>query len=689
MTEEITTTTDSFDIAEILHAEYAGKELSCDARVLGKSQRKAFPLGIIGKCRRCGSSVQVDLAKDELAFWHYLKGDMKQMRVLASLSFPEPCIGGGIHTVGMITETPAKQDYRVLKVDSTGTRSNDPLYTVHLIGKRSPGDQEHTIRFHGRVVQNPKTQDLEFLAHDYSLLKDSRQSFTITAEDCSFWSECFGRDKVVHLTIAPGIKGETRDLGKLIHAITAHSVTTIPDPFDPSKSVTGTIRAGLVGATTLGKTDTAKSFSDADPDASGNHYSKYVNAESASRTGLSYAIDAESKMIIWGELVLNDQGMVVLDGLDKFREEDMGQLREVLRRGHVTVTRSLKGEAPARCRILASMNPRRPAIEHYAYAAQALKDLACFRGDGTELTRFDLLVPYRDDVSPQTIARADRIKPPVPTKAWVRHVLWAQTRKPEDIVYQSEAINEIKAQSEALLSAYQSREFPLINNGVTVLLTKVGVAFACLYHSADQTHEKVVVTQEIIADATSFIIQLLKAWDIDRYIAEVERPSALLPTDYIGALGKLDIVDYVVLAQLSERPRNSSELEEFTGLKAQTIRQEHFSKLTSLGLVSEGPSQKKQLTPKGAQFFRGISSLGTIPRSVESSRKTLQGSLDSVKGVELDSTALHPGRLSLAERAEALRRDHQAGLSYERLVDEYGLELVIREKIPKIGGHQE
>lgn len=673
------------DIADVLHAEFVGKEVICDARVLGRSDRKALPKTINAACRRCGNSVELDLANDEIAFGCYLRSDLVRMVKYADALIEEPCHPSGHHGMIDVGESKARQDYRVLKVDSTHGRSNDPLYTVHLIGKRSPSDQEHTVRLHGRVWQHPKTQNLEVIASDYERLKDSRDNFEITEEDRTTWKEHFGREKQPYLAIATGIKGETRRLGKLTSALIAHSVTEIPDLQDRKVTHLGVARGLLVGGTAVGKTDTARSYSDAGEDSNGRAYSKYVNAECASRTGLAFAIDTDSKIIIWGELVLNDRGMVVLDALDKFGEEELGQLREVLRRGHVTVTRILKGDGPARTRIIATANPGKMDIEDFPYAIQALDAIRCFNGDPTELTRWDVFIPYRRDVPHEVIATHERVVAPVSFDVWTRHVFWAQTRRAEDIFYESEAITEITSSVKSLLDDYESRNYPLINNGVPLLLAKFSVAFACLNHSTDQTHEKVIVKKDAVQDAVAYLVELLKAWDLDRYLSAVERPSLFQPVDCALVLSKFNDVDWVILAQLSEGQRNSTELEEPTNLKAQSIRAEHFRKLLEQGLIGEGYAQKKLLTVKGAQLVRGIeNALGPLPRSVEVLRKTRQETLDGGIGVEKESTPQHhkngpPQGLadsSLAEKMTTVRIMHDNGCSIEEIAAEVGPALV-------------
>jgi len=685
------------DVADVLHAEFVGQKVICDARVLGRSDRKALPKTINARCRRCGGMIEVDPATDEIMFGLYMKNAIVQVARYANFMIPDPCMDDRSHGMIDVGESEAKQDYRILKVDSTKASSNEPLYTTHLIGKRSPSDQERVIRFHAKVWKNPKTQNLELVASDFERLKDTRDSFEITEQDKSAWTKYFGRDKQVHLAIATGIKGKTREAGKLACALSSHSVTEILDLHDRHIVHPGVVRAVLIGGTAVGKTDTARSFSDAGEDSGGHAYSKYVNAECASRTGMAYAIDSEAKMIIWGELVLNDRGMVVLDALDKFGEDELGQLREVLRRGHVTVTRLLKGDAPARTRIVATANPGKNDVEDFPYAIQALDAVRCFNGDPTEYTRWDIFVPYRRDVPHEVIATHERVKTPVPSEIWERHVFWAQTRKPEDILYDAEAVKEIASQIKFLLDEYESRNYPLVNNGIPLLLTKLSVAFACLNHSVDQTHEKVLVKKEAVQDAVAYLVELLKAWELDRYLSAVERPSAYQSVDCAAVFSEFNEVDWVILAQLSEGPKNATELETSTGLKAQTLRADHFKKLIERGLIGEGYAQKKMLTVKGAHLVRGIeSALGPLPRGVDVLNKTQQETLDKNTGVEKRSTSQHPSEgtpLDQEGHLANLVKDYNGGMTSPVLEEKYGSVLLEHARsrgiIPKTGGRPE
>lgn len=375
-------------------------------------------------------------------------------------------------------------------------------------------------------MRNPKTKDLEFVANNFESSKDMRESFSITDSDKDSWAHYFGRDKNVHLTIAPGIRGETREIGKLACALTAHSIKEIPDPFEPtSDPIVGVLRTLLAGGTKIGKSETAKSYSSQGHDSGGLFYAKYLNAEMASRTGLSYAIDTEKGMIRWGELALNDGGMVILDGIDKFREEDMGQLREVLHSGVIVVSRILKGEAPARTRIVSTANPKLGSLKHYPFAVQALKDLTCFKKDGTEMTRWDLFIAYREDVPAPVIARGEPIRPPVPAQLWYRHVLWAHTRKPGDIIYEAEAKAALQDATEDLLNRYMSTEYPLVHNGIRVVLVKLAVAHSALVDSTDSNHEKVIVKKESVEAVKSFVERVLQSWDLPKYLENCRETS--------------------------------------------------------------------------------------------------------------------------------------------------------------------
>jgi hypothetical protein len=84
-------------------------------------------------------------------------------------------------------------------------------------------------------------------------------------------------------------------------------------------------------------------------------------------------------------------------------------------------------------------------------------------------------------------------------------ILWAWSRKPEDIVFEDEAVKLILKNAIAMGNAYSAR-IPLIEGAnQRIKIAKLSVATAARVFSTDETGEKIIVKPEHVQFAVDFI----------------------------------------------------------------------------------------------------------------------------------------------------------------------------------------
>ena len=597
-------TTDDVELSglpdELIWAENRGRRVVFECRIIGRSERMMTPQRICATCLDCGDLVKVDVIEDFTIFERVIGGENLKRIMVEQLSDSE------CHHNSVRCRTD-EGDHTVLRVEGLQP-GNKVRFTTHLVGKKPPTAAD--VRLQGIVMKNLESGNIEVLATDFEPLKDSLAEFVLSDSDKSTFPMVFARDDS-YLFRAPNIKGDERRLAKKIAALADHSVLMIPD-IDGLRVVPGYLKVAFVGGTTLGKSEIASSGSSHDATVAPYFYSVYLNAEMASRTGLGYAIDVEHRLIEWGELVINDSKEVVLDGLDRFGPEELAQFREVLRSGKIRVSRVVKGETDARCRLIATLNPGKPGgLKDYAFPAEALTDLPCFPSTGggrAGLIRFDLFVPFQPDVPPAVLASEKTITRPMAPEIYFRHVLWAWTRKPTDIIYTSEGMEAIRNYTVTLLGEYESTNIPIINNSVMELMMKLSVATACLAHHTDESQEKVIVDRHMVKRAYDTLIEVLGAWSLKDYIKMVERPMhEFEANEFVIILKELTSYDYDILQELLKGRRTATEVSEAIHYESQTVRL-RFGVLKAHGLIAvkSGSHAGASLTPKGAKFCRRV-----------------------------------------------------------------------------------
>lgn len=595
-----------------LAAEHVGRRVSFSAIVVGESLPKALPAKLKATCTKCGQSVEFDIFSDlsdngkRKAVEELIFGNEKYIRtqVEAIFALKIGSCSKGNHIFNFSPE--GSVDYRILYTrdpPSLVERFDERVYDVHqvhLICQRPPSARR--CRIEGWVVATPTKRNLVIIADHIEPEEQEFEKFRPTNEDITNFNQYFGKHSLAELSsqIAPGIVGRARQKAKEAALLVLHSPARIPDV--GGKIIPGTLRCMFFGDAGTGKSEILR-------DITFEHYffGEFAAGESTSRTGITYTIDTERDVLRWGLLPLNDGGLVVIDGIEKMLAEEWGQLNEALSTQRVVVHRFKTGEAPARTRIIASMNLPKP-LREYVYPCLGIIDSWIFR-EKPRIRRFDLFIPFgAEDVKKEEVAHAYIRDRPIPDEVFKRHVWWVWSRKPEQIKYTEDARREIFDQAQRIMIKYSSPSIPIVTDGFRETLCRISVAFAALKHSTDEKCECIIVQERHVEEAVEWLEALYAKLELDQYVLE-ERERLELGEDEARSIYEaLDEDCLRILNAVKVGPKSSEFLAQELGISDRMVK-DHYKHLKSHNLIRLKPHVGAELTQRGVSFVRWIPKL--------------------------------------------------------------------------------
>lgn len=270
----------------------------------------------------------------------------------------------------------------------------------------------------------------------------------------------------------------------------------------------GWLQLLILGDTRQGKTQIVERLM--------KHYrlGQKVSGESASRTGLVYNLQETGGrwFLTWGTVPLNDRRLVIIDEFAGLPEEEIALLSDLRSTGVAEVQRVISAKANARTRLVFVSNPRSGyPLSQYAFGIQAVRELM---GKAEDIARLDLVATApAGDVSLEEINAPLSSHEPVPHRytSDLCHllVLWAWTRRPEQVRFEEEA-EALVLQLAGMARSYEC-DIPLVEGAeMRIKLARVAAAIAARLFSTPDGQELVVKPGHVVA-AAEFIERLLRA----------------------------------------------------------------------------------------------------------------------------------------------------------------------------------
>lgn len=354
------------------------------------------------------------------------------------------------------------------------------------------------------------------------------------------------------------------------------------------------------------------------------------SGESSRRTGLVYNIQQNNKrwFLVWGAFPLNDGGLLCLDELSGISEDDLAVMSDVRSSGIAKSTGVITAETTARTRAIYISNPRNGRqLETETHGINAVLKLF---GKTEDVRRLDIVVAVASgDVDPSLVNVNVDSMPEVlhryDSDVCNLRVLWAWSRRPENIKFDDDATTAILQHATAMGRKYSSKVPVVEAADQRIKIARLAVAAAaCLFSTEDG--QNVIVKKEHVDYVVSFMnkVYSTKALGYDK-LSDIDRVQSDASTDNIDSLVTkfmvLPIMDHNdmvdILYQLPYFSRNT--LEDYTGLPRDDLKL-LLKFLTNNYLVEKVRGDYRRF-PLGTAFLEHLRTNRITKEQVEAARK--------------------------------------------------------------------
>lgn len=389
------------------------------------------------------------------------------------------------------------------------------LRRVYAVGNHNIKENKY-YELTGYVYPHPKNQESTILVKSAEPLQDVVESFELTddvKEDLKVFQPADYTAAAIEEKLAALCKDLTYNVTHIVERdetllgvlLVQHSVLRLNVPWD-NKPMRGWAELKVVGDTGTGKSaliEKVMKFSS---------LGTRVNAESTSRTGLTYKMEQSGSggawYIVWGAWPLADKELIWIDEDTGIQKEEYGEMTLARSDGRLEVKRAVTAETPCRVRAILSGNvPKGKRLADYAQGVESLKDVF----NNEDIRRFDFALFMRaSDVDP---ALYNQKLPTYPSMVdgdtLKNNILFAWSRTPEQVTFTNEAIEKILECSTALSKVYgNANDIPLVSpSDQRNKLARLTVALAALTHSVDESGQRLTVWPGHV----EFITEYLKA----------------------------------------------------------------------------------------------------------------------------------------------------------------------------------
>ena len=362
------------------------------------------------------------------------------------------------------------------------------------------------------------------------------------------------------------------------------------------------------------------------------------SGESSRRTGLVYNMQQNNKrwFLVWGAFPLNDGGLLTIDELSGLSEDDLAVMSDVRSSGIAKATGVITAETTSRTRAIYISNPRNGRqLNSETYGVNAVLKLM---GKAEDVRRLDIAMSVASgDVDPSLVNRSLKDLPPVPhvytSDLCNTRVLWAWSRKPDDVIITDEATQRI-LESATEMGAKYSSKIPIVEAAdQRIKIARLSVAAACCVFSSDETGQKVIVKPEHVDFVVDFMDELYcaKSFGYDR-LSEQDMVTSDTSADNIGKLRSLfltlPLVDANEMAKiLYQLPYFSrATLEDYTGLSKDDLKM-LLKYMTNNHLVDKVKGDYRRL-PLGTELFENLTTVPITKAEIEAARKDFYSAAD-------------------------------------------------------------
>jgi len=258
----------------------------------------------------------------------------------------------------------------------------------------------------------------------------------------------------------------------------------------------GMLEVLIIGDTRTGKSATVKAMM--------KHFQRgdFIQGESCTLAGLLGGVDEGSngnRFVKCGRLPLSHRQLVTIDEANELHEEIVGKMSGVRSSGHFDIIKIVTGRILCRLRLIWIANPRSGRkIGEYSFGCETIPEVI---GKPEDIARFDsaLIVGRKSIDTASLYVHSDEKKkvPHIYTKALCRDlVMWAWSRRPEQVVISPETEQEILSFSQVFSDDFNEAIPLVVETEIRIKIARMSIALAARLHSTDELGEKGIVTPD-------------------------------------------------------------------------------------------------------------------------------------------------------------------------------------------------
>lgn len=371
-----------------------------------------------------------------------------------------------------------------------------------------------------------------------------------------------------------------------------------------------------------------------------NHYrlGELHSGESSRRTGLVYSLQQNNKrwFLVWGAFPLNDGGLITLDELSGLDENELAIMSDVRSSGIAKATGVITAETTSRTRAIYISNPRNGRqLNSETYGVNAILKLM---GKAEDVRRLDLALSVASgEIDPALVNKSLKDLPPVPhvytSDACNTRVLWAWSRRPENVKITDEATQHILNKATEMGARYSSK-VPIVEAAdQRIKIARLAVATAACLFSSDETGENVIVTPEHVDFVVDFMNECYttKSFGYDK-LSDQEQATSDSSDEHLEKLRatflSIPLTDANEMAKiLYQLPYFSrATLEDYTGLAKDDLKV-LLKFLTTQHLVDKSKGDYRRL-PLGTQLFEDLTNRKVTKDEIDLARKNYYAQTD-------------------------------------------------------------
>jgi len=511
-------------LATASHKDFYQKEISTECMVTGK----AISPSIIPKkvriscnvhrgktCNGCPLKEKQGLGEYELTEPE-TKIDMINCTTNAQINVIKEAIGiSGCNQFEIDEiENSNVEEIRVIpEVDISDYATKDNDYVVRDCYHIGHGmETNKSYRMKGKTIAHPRSQKVTHVFEETKSIQDDVDNFILTDEKIEGMKKFQPEGDDVEGKLAEIYEDFVANVthiyqrDDLLCSVDLVYHSPLSFNFNGDFVRKGWLDLLVLGDTRTGKTATVESIS--------AHYGagELCIGENSTYAGLVGGVEkiGDEWMLTWGKIPRNDKKMLTVDEISSLTTDEIGRMTGMRSSGVAEIVKIRTERTSARTRMVWMSNPRsNRTLSDFTYGVLAIPELI---GKPEDVSKFDFVVTCSsDEINPEVYNKFNHEELEHKYTSNICHdlVMWAWSRRPQDIEFTDEAIKQILNSAEWFGKKY-SAAIPIVEAAnQRIKLARLSASVAARLFSTDEEYEKVIVKKEHAKFASKFLNSLL------------------------------------------------------------------------------------------------------------------------------------------------------------------------------------